>query len=148
VQTIFDAKQWENPFVPKKVKREKKNKEIIEPSNESGIQPYYEERKIKTQPIDLLDETKEVNPKFLSKPKEKIKKDYNEEWKKEWVGMPEFIQEDLSPFQKIIVNFETKEDINNFAKLIGHSLTYKTDTIWFPFKEIRNHKEIAYIDEP
>jgi DNA polymerase elongation subunit (family B) len=148
VQTIFDAKHWENPFVPKKVKREKKNKEIIEPSNESGIQPYYEERKIKTQPIDLLDETKEVNPKFLSKPKEKIKKDYNEEWKKEWVGMPEFIQEDLSPFQKIIVNFETKEDINNFAKLIGHSLTYKTDTIWFPFKEIRNHKEIAYIDEP
>ena len=43
--------------------------------------------------------------------------------KEEWVGMPEFV-----------LRFETEEDLNDFAKLIGQKLTPKTKSLWFPHK--------------
>lgn len=54
------------------------------------------------------------------------------EWRKEWQDMPEFERFDNKPFQRIIVNFKTKEDLKAFAALIGQRLTFDTDTIWFP----------------
>ena len=38
---------------------------------------------------------------------------------KEWTGMPEFVQEKKEPFSKIIIRFETEDDLNDFATLIG-----------------------------
>jgi hypothetical protein len=69
-------------------------------------------------------------------------------WQEEWNGMPEFIQEDKQPIQTIVVSFETKEDVQDFANLIGQKLTYKTKSIWFPAKnrDIVNNK--IYVDEP
>lgn len=69
-------------------------------------------------------------------------------WQEEWQGMPEFIQEDKQPIQTIVVSFETKEDVQDFAELIGQKLTYKTKSIWFPPKnrDIVNNK--IYVDEP
>jgi hypothetical protein len=76
--------------------------------------------------------------------------DVNElnKWQEEWQGMPEFIQEDKQPIQTIVVSFETKEDVQDFANLIGQKLTYKTKSIWFPQKsrDIVNNK--IYVDEP
>ena len=69
-------------------------------------------------------------------------------WKKDWVGMPEFVQEDLQPFQKIIVSFETKEDVENFAKLVGQKITYKTQSIWFPKRDKDLSIIKIYNDEP
>lgn len=56
----------------------------------------------------------------------------NFDWRKEWVEMPEFIQERQEPFAKIIVRFETEDDLNEFAKLIGQKITPKTKSIWHP----------------
>jgi len=69
-------------------------------------------------------------------------------WQEEWNGMPEFIQEDKLPIQTIVVSFETKEDVQDFANIIGQKLTYKTKSIWFPAKsrDIVNNK--IYVDEP
>ena len=69
-------------------------------------------------------------------------------WQTEWQGMPEFIQEDKQPIQTIVVSFATNEDVQDFAKLIGQKLTYKTKSIWFPAKsrDIVNNKK--YVDEP
>jgi hypothetical protein len=69
-------------------------------------------------------------------------------WQEEWQGMPEFIQEDLQPIQTIVVSFKTKEDVQDFAKIIDQKLTYKTKSIWFPAKnrDIVNNKK--YVDEP
>ncbi len=53
-------------------------------------------------------------------------------WREEWKGMPEFSHEDAQAFQKIIVNFKTREDVMAFAKLIEQKLTYKTASIWYP----------------
>jgi hypothetical protein len=52
----------------------------------------------------------------------------------EWINMPEFVQEKQEPYAKIIVRFETKEDLDKFANLINQKLTKKTKSIWFPFK--------------
>lgn len=54
------------------------------------------------------------------------------EWKKHWIGMPEFTQEDNPAYKKLIVSFRNKEDYEEFAKLIGQPLTEKTKTIWHP----------------
>jgi hypothetical protein len=54
------------------------------------------------------------------------------EHEKEWQGMPEFTQKDITSIQHIIVHFTTREDVDAFAKLIGRSLSKKTNSIWFP----------------
>ena len=52
-----------------------------------------------------------------------------------WQGMPEFENEDQSPYKTIKVHFENDEDLNLFAELIGQNLTEKTKYIWYPKKE-------------
>jgi len=69
-----------------------------------------------------------------------------EEWKKEWIDMPEFNQKDKEAIQKIIVNFETYEDVLKFAELIGFKVTKKTKSIWFPIKEKDKPSQYAYVD--
>lgn len=56
----------------------------------------------------------------------------NLEWKNEWLDMPEFVQEKKEPYSKIIVRFNSEEDLQEFAKLIGQKLTNKTKSIWHP----------------
>ena len=70
-----------------------------------------------------------------------------EEWKEEWKGMPEFIQEDKMPYQQIIVSFESKEDVEKFSQLIGKKLTYKTRSLWFPIKERLSPNNFRYVTE-
>lgn len=54
------------------------------------------------------------------------------EWKKHWVGMPEFVQEDNPPYKKIYVSFRNEEDYMEFAKLVDQNLSDKTKSIWYP----------------
>ena len=69
------------------------------------------------------------------------------EWKEEWKGMPEFVQEKKEPYSKIIVRFETEEDLQEFASLIGQKLTSKTKSIWHPFKPHKNPvKKVWVVD--
>lgn len=74
---------------------------------------------------------------------EKIENDLE----KEWVDMPEFVQKDKQPVKKIIVSFESYEDVLEFAKIIGFKVTNKTKSIWFPVKERDKPKEYAYVDK-
>ena len=66
----------------------------------------------------------------------------------EWKDMPEFIQEKQEPFAKIIIRFETKENLEEFAKLINQKLTKKTKSIWFPFKSHWGLTKKRWVDEP
>jgi hypothetical protein len=68
--------------------------------------------------------------------------------KQEWKGMPEFVQGKQSPYSAIIVRFECKEDLDGFTKLIGQKLTYRTKSIWFPFKSHWGNNKESYGDEP
>ena len=71
----------------------------------------------------------------------------DESWKKEWVGMPEFVQEDLMPFRVINVRFRNEEDVKTFEKLMGQKISEKQKTIWYPEAEFRRTSHLRYIDE-
>jgi hypothetical protein len=68
-------------------------------------------------------------------------------WKEEWLNMPEFIQEKQEPYAKIIIRFDNEKDLNDFSKLINQPLNKKTKRIWFPklIRGINSNK--IYIDE-
>lgn len=66
----------------------------------------------------------------------------------EWVGMPDFENQDLTPIRQIIVSFKSLEDIKEFSKLVNQNITDKTKSIWYPKAEIESEVDKAYIDEP
>lgn len=70
----------------------------------------------------------------------------NEECLSLWQGMPEFVQPDASPIQKIVVNFATREDVEAFAKLVGYQLTERSRSIWFPYRDRVNRRALEYVD--
>jgi spore coat polysaccharide biosynthesis protein SpsF (cytidylyltransferase family) len=74
--------------------------------------------------------------------------DVDESWKEEWVGMPEFVQEQVKePYAKIIVTLDTKEDLEFFSKIINQKLTKKTKSIRYPQVERGIHANKLYINE-
>lgn len=69
-----------------------------------------------------------------------------ESWEEIWKEMPEFVQDDKSPYQKLIVNFETKEDLEQFQDLLNIKITKKTKYIWFPIqKDKEKPKNFVYL---
>ena len=59
-----------------------------------------------------------------------------EPWSDYWQEMPEFLLNDLSPQQSIIVHFKDISDRKQFATLIGQTITSETKSIWFPKAQI------------
>ena len=57
----------------------------------------------------------------------------------EWQGMPEYEAEEPC-FRKVVVNFDTAEDVSAFFKLLGQNCTDKTKSVWYPEKERRDLK--------
>lgn len=68
-------------------------------------------------------------------------------WRKEWQGMPEFIQEDKEPYRSLLVHFESEKDFNDFQKLVEQKLTAITKYIWYPKLKIIEVVNKKYIDE-
>ena len=69
------------------------------------------------------------------------------DFRKEWVGMPEYEQTDERPIQKIIVSFLTREDVDTFARLLNCPVTIKTKSLWFPYRHKEVKINLAYVDE-
>ena len=57
---------------------------------------------------------------------------YDNKWKKHWVGMPEYVQEEKKTFRSITLNFRNEKDYEQFSQKIGQELTVKTKSIWHP----------------
>lgn len=55
-----------------------------------------------------------------------------EQWREEWVGMPEFVQERQREFAKITVRFRCQADLDDFAALIGQKLNARSQCTWHP----------------
>jgi hypothetical protein len=60
----------------------------------------------------------------------------------EWKGMPEFVQEDVTSFRRIIVHFACQDDVDSFAELIGQRLGDKTRAIWYPEAQKTNMTDV------
>ena len=66
--------------------------------------------------------------------------------REEWQGMPEFVQEKDEPYQKIIVRFESKEDVEEFARLIGQNISPQTKSIWHPKLDVGKNAGLRWVD--
>lgn len=71
----------------------------------------------------------------------------DETWKEEWKDMPEFVQEDLSSYRKIIVHFRNDEDVQKFEKLMKQKITQKQKSIWYPYMPPRRYANKIYLSE-
>jgi hypothetical protein len=70
-----------------------------------------------------------------------------ESFRQEWQDMPEYVQEDLTPYRVINVRFRNAEDVALFEKLMEQKITEKQKTLWFPFAEPRRASLYRYVDE-
>lgn len=74
--------------------------------------------------------------------------DLENEWQKEWVDMPEFIQHKTEkPYTQITIRFSCEEDLKKFSKLINQKLTKKTKATWFPEIERGLNANKLYVNE-
>ena len=60
-----------------------------------------------------------------------------------WKDMPEFVQED-DFYQRITITFFSESDVQEFAKLIGRTITEKTRYLHFPEVDNINNKDYHY----
>lgn len=65
----------------------------------------------------------------------------------EWVGMPEFYQEDTTSFQAIKIHFRNVNDRLEFEKLIDQKFTNKTQSAWYPKMITERPSTFLYLDK-
>jgi hypothetical protein len=63
----------------------------------------------------------------------------------EWQNMPEFAQPDATAWKSIPIHFNSLEDLQKFAELIGQPITEQTRSLWFPPAEIQPRKSRRFI---
>jgi len=69
-----------------------------------------------------------------------------EEW--EWAGMPKYISDKhRNGIKVIMVHFETQNDVDKFAEIIGQEITDRTRSIWYPAKPKENILKYLYVNE-
>jgi ParB/Sulfiredoxin domain len=64
----------------------------------------------------------------------------------EWLGMPEFDQQNKMSFRRLIVHFKGQPEVDRFAELIGQKITPLMKYIWFPEIEIETYADKRYKD--
>lgn len=98
----------------------------------------------KKELLDLPDVPTTLDDFFEGKPKEAE----TNNWKKHWVGMPEFENDENKPFHEIKVKFPSEEDMRHFAELVGQRVDKKIKNIEFPITTKRQKPaDFAWVDE-
>jgi len=103
-----------------------------------------DEKKVRDTSLDYDDmigkKAENTEPNTLLKffdidEEEDLRQDWQDPYK-QWnaAGMPPFNEYEAGPWKKLYVHFRNEEDLIEFAKLVGQSITPKTKTIWFPGK--------------
>lgn len=70
------------------------------------------------------------------------------EWEKHWKGMPEYSNDNNPPYKMINIRFRTKEDYEDFCRIIGQKLTDSTKSIWHPALDKTGNKFLGWLEEP
>ena len=62
----------------------------------------------------------------------------------EWKGMPDFKQDDESPFRTLFIHFKTAADVDSFSQLIHQSIGSSAKYLWYPAQGKTVAKDKAY----
>ena len=65
----------------------------------------------------------------------------------EWVGMPEFTENDVGAYRSILIHFKDQEKVDEFTALTGMNVTPKTRYTWYPVVERDKVHDKNYISE-
>ena len=77
----------------------------------------------------------------------------DKEWEQHWVEMPEYEQENQKTYKTVYIHFRTKEDFEDFAKLITKhvdsdtKLSEKTKSFWYPKLDRTKNSLLRWIEE-
>ena len=129
---------------------------LLTADNEVSHLGEVDERALSDVLKDILDNTGDLlgtgydemmlsNLLFVTRPNSEVK-DFDEA--AEWVGMPEYEAKEDNP--KWIINFRTKEEREDFKKLIncdGGKMEGKTWSTWFPPRENEDLKSVKFENE-
>ena len=135
---------------------DQKATKLLTADNEVSHLGEVDERALSDVLKDILDNTGDLlgtgydemmlsNLLFVTRPNSEVK-DFDEA--AEWVGMPEYEAKEDNP--KWIINFRTKEEREDFKKLIncdGGKMEGKTWSTWFPPRENEDLKSVKYENE-
>lgn len=66
-------------------------------------------------------------------------------WKKHWLEMPDFEQEEKKPYKTVHVFFRTDKDVEDFKEAIDQDFT-TAKSIWHPKLEITQNKLLRWIE--
>jgi len=64
----------------------------------------------------------------------------------QWLDMPEFVQANREAIKRVVINFESEEDIQEFNKRTGLNITFNTKGVFFP--DNSKEDQFEYVDEP
>jgi hypothetical protein len=73
-----------------------------------------------------------IEEMYVPRPPKPMPKRSSDEWMREWVGMPEFVQEKVESYAKINFQFPDEESLMKFSEVIEQRLTTRTKSAWFP----------------
>jgi len=135
---------------------DQKATKLLTADNEVSHLGEVDERALSDVLKDILDNTGDLlgtgydemmlsNLLFVTRPNSEVK-DFDEA--AEWVGMPEYEAKEDNP--KWIINFRTKEEREDFKKLIncdGGKTEGKTWSTWFPPRENEDLKSVKFENE-
>lgn len=65
----------------------------------------------------------------------------------EWQDMPEFENEGDEPFRSIHVHFETEQDVEEFTKALGITLTKRTKWVYYPKCKVEKMTHLRYMGD-
>lgn len=72
------------------------------------------------------------------------------EWKTHWKGMPDFFQQDMTPYQTINIHFRCPEDRESFGKLIGRKILSPgkyPKVVWWPDDSVDRYADKRFRTE-
>lgn len=91
------------------------------------------------------DETVKVLPEMVAPPLKQKINGRSDKWKEQWLGMPDFDQEDNPPHRTLTMKFKTEQDFKDFAERIGQDLSDETKSIWYPKLEITKNLLLRWV---
>jgi hypothetical protein len=69
-------------------------------------------------------------------------------WEQNWKGMPSYQSDDLEAVKKIIINFSSEADFNEFCQRLGYkSVKMTTKTTFYPERKPSNLSILRWVDE-
>lgn len=98
-------------------------------------------------PNDVVERLEGVPEERESNAIDTVEKAEGAWWADIWRGMPEFLNRDLMANRKLIVNFRSDADVEEFSKLIGQRIGPRVPSVWYPEAEIVHEIDWLYSDE-